>query len=776
MISKHIPFEVEASRVIDLLARQIYQSPLALLRENVQNAFDAVRERMQRDTNFAPKIVVDVQRETISISDNGIGMSLDELRRHFWTAGSSSKNTPEARAAGVVGTFGIGAMANFGIASSLMVETESARTGERTISKARRDNLSLREDCVEVQELPTTGRPGTTITAELLNAGSVSVEQARQYVREFVRLVDVPIFVNDQLVSQATIDDVVPHFSAIYRDSAVDVQIGSQLRASCDLSISTNAIIRICLGNIIWNGNNILGYIAAVSGGGNIYTTRSGFGLAMAPISSAYSFGGIVDLQVLEPTAGREAITSEGIQLIQSMMAEIDVFVSERLSKIEQCNSSTPFMHWVNGHGRYDLSGKITIETSNQEDISLQDAVALSRQRSVRVYGGSDPTVIKTFSSEEATLLVLSRTSPRRQCQEGYIAQFSSIAAIPDKPTVVSIEEGLGLTGTKWGVAFRLESIITEDYFVDVNVAFGEISHGVSVLVDADGKDGKLRIILGSGSSNVSTLLQVYETHIEAFRSLAKDFARTVIFPRISNIVPSSTRQGAEAFIEAMRRKRETFEYDSEEQDELPSIWEDYREGRISLESAIDRSKYSVRTNVQYVDVALSVREIVPDLLENERALRSDRDQQPTQWSAEAPILRTATSSTAKLITIDANEPDLSGYRCFIALAPRAYADFGDFFTQPHSTSVVWGGQKALFIFIHHSGEFGIYYDMQTADFVGEHAGGGSTRSCTIVLKDKIYIPVPMAIQSSFIPDPGVRKRFEIKADLIRTGLSKSID
>ena len=39
--SELIPFEFEAERVIELLAKQIYQSPLALLRENTQNAFDA---------------------------------------------------------------------------------------------------------------------------------------------------------------------------------------------------------------------------------------------------------------------------------------------------------------------------------------------------------------------------------------------------------------------------------------------------------------------------------------------------------------------------------------------------------------------------------------------------------------------------------------------------------------------------------------------------------------------------------------------------------------
>ncbi len=651
MVPKRIPFEVETSRIIELLAKQIYQSPLALLRENVQNAFDAVRERQQRESSFSPGIDVVVESERIVISDNGIGMSLDELRRHFWTAGSSSKNTPEARAAGVVGTFGIGAMANFGIASSLTVETESARTGERNISKARRDSLSLREDCVEVQELEPIGKPGTTITAELLIPGSIDVAHARQYVREFVRLVNVPIRVNGELVSQVAFDEAVPRLiQTTYRNDLLDVQIGPQLRASCELTVSANAAVRLSLKNISWNERQLSGYLVIRSGGGALQTARSGFGLAVAPVNSFYSFGGVVDLQVLEPTAGREALTSESVQLLQAMMTEVDAFASKRIALLDQCNSSIPFMQWVHAHRRFDLLGRLTIETAGQEDIALQDAVELSARRSVRVYGGSDPTVIRTFSSEEATLLVLSRSSPRRQCQEGYIAQKATIETIPDKPAVMALEEGRELSGPKWGVAFRLESIIADDYFVELSVAFGQISHGVTILLDKSGPAGKPRIILGSHASNVLTLLQVYETHLESFRSLAKDFVRTVVFPHISDLVPSSTRQGAQAFIEAIRRKRETFEYDSEELDELPSIWADYRDGRITLENAIDRSKFSVQTNVQYVEVASSVRDVVPDLLENERALQQNADGDDSldpggqaQGSVEPPIMRTDT-------------------------------------------------------------------------------------------------------------------------------------
>ena len=99
-----IPYHVEINRIIELLASQIYQTPLALLRENCQNAFDAVLERMWWDPQFEnPEITVEIAPGRIQVRDNGIGMTPGDLDSHYWRAGSSGKNNPESRAAGVSG-------------------------------------------------------------------------------------------------------------------------------------------------------------------------------------------------------------------------------------------------------------------------------------------------------------------------------------------------------------------------------------------------------------------------------------------------------------------------------------------------------------------------------------------------------------------------------------------------------------------------------------------------------------------------------------------------
>ncbi|MCY4197090.1 MAG: hypothetical protein OXD33_09280 [Rhodobacteraceae bacterium] len=99
---KRIPFKLKFSRMLELLADQIYQSPLALLQENTQNAFDAICMRKAHDDTFAPEIHVTVDDHNVVVTDNGIGMTAEEIETHFWYAGRSGKNTDAARAAGVL--------------------------------------------------------------------------------------------------------------------------------------------------------------------------------------------------------------------------------------------------------------------------------------------------------------------------------------------------------------------------------------------------------------------------------------------------------------------------------------------------------------------------------------------------------------------------------------------------------------------------------------------------------------------------------------------------
>jgi len=87
----------------------------------------------------------------------------------------------------------------------------------------------------------------------------------------------------------------------------------------------------------------------------------------------------------------------------------------------------------------------------------------------------------------------------------------------------------------------------------------------------------------------------------------------------------------------------------------------------------------------------------------------------------------------------------------------------------PSATHYVGRLGWVLFVFEHHSGEFGLYYDLQTGQVVSTESGGGPFATATIILRDKIFIPVPEQLAAAFVPKPGERKRFEVKSDLLDT-------
>jgi molecular chaperone HtpG len=763
-----IPFAVDTSRVLELLAKQIYQSPLALLRENTQNAFDATLLLKHRDSTYSPRIEIDATPSHIIVRDNGIGMTSDDLRRHFWQAGSSSKNTDEAREAGVVGTFGIGAMANFGIADVLEVTTESAITGDRTRCVAKRDELKFNQDCILTQRLEGLGTPGTEIKASLIAGTSIDVSAIKSYVTEFVSLLDIPVLVNGDIVSGQDIQSLMVPISAVWVHDFSAIQLGSHLFADVTVKISINADVMLDVSNILWQGTQLQGRMLLRSGMSTIRTFRSGFGLATVSVGSAYQFGGIADLQGFQPTAGREALTTDSMQLLQSMMNDIDNYASTLLAGRPEADSSTPLMQWICAHGRFDLCNNLKITLEPGERTPLHEIKERTSISAMPVYDGTDQTVIASYASDDRPLLILARHNPRKQCELMYLRQFCKTESVSNAPLVNKLISEKNWTSGQGALAFRIRTVLEADYFLPVDIQFGKISHGLSMLVET--LNNITTITLDPDTSTVSTILGLHSSEYGAFGSMVKDFVRNSIFPKVADRVPSSTRQGAEEFLRSIRRPREVFEYEENDTSNLSLIWTDYADGKISLNEAVSRSQTAVKASVQIVESGSSgrVADVVPDVVPNEQVTSPPSDEDLSSLEALPAIMRTDVSITKKLLTIPRDQPALRGYRCFIALTEKARGDMGHFFLQPHKTSIVWGGQKVLFIFLHHSGQVGLYYDLQTRDSMSDHSGGRSFQTSTMVLKNTIYIPVPEEIEASFIPVAGERKRFEVRCDLLR--------
>ena len=261
-------------------------------------------------------------------------------------------------------------------------------------------------------------------------------------------------------------------------------------------------------------------------------------------------------------------------------------------------------------------------------------------------------------------------------------------------------------------IAHRVSDTLERDYFLRAEVVLGQISHSVPALVVVT--EPVVQIALDPSSPTFSVLKELYTTEYSAFASFGKDYVRTVVFPQVKDLVPSSTREGASAFLKRIRSKRDLFEYELSDRQELGSIWADYHRGNITFEEAAERSRWATQGSVQIVARSAQVVDVAPDLVTNQEHLPGAVVGQPLP-----AIRRPDVATQASILTIGNTNPVLNGFRCFLALSDRVMAEKGDFFLQPHRTSIVWGGLKVLFIFQHHSGEFGLYYDIQSDQLVG---------------------------------------------------------
>jgi len=99
MSEKQYTFEAETERLLELLTHSIYSNKDVFLRELISNSSDAIdkaRIKSLTDTNYLWEnynfeIKIDIQKDqkTITISDNWVGMTKDELIKNLWTIAAS---------------------------------------------------------------------------------------------------------------------------------------------------------------------------------------------------------------------------------------------------------------------------------------------------------------------------------------------------------------------------------------------------------------------------------------------------------------------------------------------------------------------------------------------------------------------------------------------------------------------------------------------------------------------------------------------------------------
>lgn len=130
--------EVNLNGLIEVLSKHLYSTPVVAVRELVQNGHDAIVRRRIEQPN-APKdnairVVADVAKSTITISDTGAGLTESEIHGFLATVGvgytrmlrQQDDNT------GLIGMFGLGFLSAFVLAKEVTVLTTSWQTPDQS--------------------------------------------------------------------------------------------------------------------------------------------------------------------------------------------------------------------------------------------------------------------------------------------------------------------------------------------------------------------------------------------------------------------------------------------------------------------------------------------------------------------------------------------------------------------------------------------------------------------------------------------------------------------
>jgi molecular chaperone HtpG len=223
-------FGAEVGRLLDLVVHSLYSEREIFLRELVANAADAVdRRRFEAltDSNLAPppdakiRIVPDKQASTILISDDGIGMTRQEVFDNLGTIARSGTRAfaqnlatakPEDRPS-LIGQFGVGFYSAFMVADRVEVTSRKAGTdeaftwasegsGQFTLAPAERE------------------APGTDVVLHMKSDASEYLEPMRleTVIRKWADHITLPI-----TVTRDGKDEPANEGTALWRKSKADV-------------------------------------------------------------------------------------------------------------------------------------------------------------------------------------------------------------------------------------------------------------------------------------------------------------------------------------------------------------------------------------------------------------------------------------------------------------------------------------------------------------------------------------------------------------------------
>ncbi|WUR11529.1 molecular chaperone HtpG [[Empedobacter] haloabium] len=200
-------FQAEVKQLLQLMIHSLYSNKEIFLRELISNASDAADklrfEAINNDALYGNdhelkiKVSFDKAARTITISDNGIGMSRDEVISHLGTIAKSGTKEffgklsgDQQKDAALIGQFGVGFYSGFIVADKITVETR--RAGLQPADAVRWESTG--EGDYSVEAIQKTDR-GTSIILHLREGEDelLSAWKLKSIIRKYSDHISLPI-------------------------------------------------------------------------------------------------------------------------------------------------------------------------------------------------------------------------------------------------------------------------------------------------------------------------------------------------------------------------------------------------------------------------------------------------------------------------------------------------------------------------------------------------------------------------------------------------------
>ena len=214
-------FKTEVKQLLHLMIHSLYSNKEIFLRELVSNASDACDKlRFQALTNndlyesesdLKVEISFDKEAKTLTIADNGIGMTRDDVVNHLGTIAKSGTAEFLSQLSGdqqkdsqLIGQFGVGFYSAFIVADKVTVETRKA--GEPADQGTRWESEGEGEFSLEAIE--KAGR-GTSITLHLKDSEEEFADSFRlqNLIKKYSDHIAIPVFIQDDSADEESGDE-----------------------------------------------------------------------------------------------------------------------------------------------------------------------------------------------------------------------------------------------------------------------------------------------------------------------------------------------------------------------------------------------------------------------------------------------------------------------------------------------------------------------------------------------------------------------------------------